>query len=227
MRLCFAKRPKGRSIFASPVGALCEKSPRNRPKESRCANGRGAAAFWGLYRLTNASTIPLTPAPRGFARLSPQRGRIMRCPSARGSPFKVVARPRFSASRLERIFREQGATRAAKPPKTERGGFRSSGLAEKLPRSVSRLRRALRPYSMKGTMPRTINRRHRRIIPPRAASATLRLFSRQVGSPRTLQGLSVWGARIFPRVRGTSGTRPRTMTGRGAARSGLRSAAGR
>ena len=44
LRLCFAKRPKGRSIFASPVGALCEKSPPMCPKESRCPNGRGAAA---------------------------------------------------------------------------------------------------------------------------------------------------------------------------------------
>ena len=38
-----------------------------------------------------------------------------------------------------------GATRAAKPPKTERGAFRLSKLAEKLPRSVFRLRRASPP----------------------------------------------------------------------------------
>jgi len=43
-------------------------------------------------------------------------------------------------------------------PKTERGGFRPSKLGEKLPRSVSRFRRALPPYPMRGTMPRTIYR---------------------------------------------------------------------
>ena len=31
LRLCFAKRPKGRSIFAAPFGASCEKCPPIRP----------------------------------------------------------------------------------------------------------------------------------------------------------------------------------------------------
>ena len=41
--------------------------------------------------------------------------------------------------------RMTGATRSAKPPKSERGVFRLSRLAEKQPRSLSRLRRASPP----------------------------------------------------------------------------------
>ena len=41
--------------------------------------------------------------------------------------------------------RMTGATRSAKPPKSERGAFQLSKLAEKLPRSVFRLRRASPP----------------------------------------------------------------------------------
>ena len=56
-------------------------------------------------------------------------------------------------------------------PKPSAALFRLSKLAEKLPRSVFRLRRASRPYPLRGTLPRTTNRRHRRINPPRAAYA--------------------------------------------------------
>ena len=46
-----------------------------------------------------------------------------------------------------------GATRAAKPPKTERGTFRLSKLAEKLPRSVYRLAAGVAPYPMSCAAP--------------------------------------------------------------------------
>ena len=65
------------------VGAFCERSPLVRPN-SVVAPTRAGAAFGGGVRVENASTIPLSPAPRGFAIFVPKSGRIVRCPSARG-----------------------------------------------------------------------------------------------------------------------------------------------
>ena len=181
-------REKDLSPAPARVGAFCERSPLVRPNSVVapplvCPSGRlrrgdiprGRARRLGsAFAFQNASPIPLSPAPRGFAKVSPKNGRIVRCPSARGSPLKVVASaanlcfaslagfPRCRGQRGRRgstlAAAFGGALRAVHIPKTERGGFRSSGLAEKLPRSVFRLRRALPPYPMRGTMPRTIYR---------------------------------------------------------------------
>ena len=211
--------------FPPRRGALRAKSPK--AGELCVAPRRGGVGSCLAFPKRAKLGLP-TPRPMGLARVVPQE--TFDCPfapSGAGRLLRLLRQPLMYASRFKRTLREQGTTRAARPPKTERGNSKSNKFTLNLPRSVFRLRRALRPYPLRGTRPRTANRRHRRTIPPRAAYATLRLFSRQVGSPRTLKGHSVWGARIFPRVRGTSGTRPHTMTGRGAARGGFGSAAGR
>ena len=82
------------------------------------------------------------------------------------------------ASRFQRTSREVGATRAAKPPKTERGGSVPNEFAPNLPRSVFRLAAGVAPstgtlrgeagrkpregggrFCEVGTTPRTTNRR--------------------------------------------------------------------
>ena len=66
--------------------------------------------------------------------------------SAGRSPFKVVVVCRRCVLRAsQRTLRETGATRAARPPKTERGNSEANEFAPRLPRSVFRLRRASPP----------------------------------------------------------------------------------
>ena len=95
-----------------------------------------------------------------------------------------------------------GATRSAKPPKTERGGSVPNEFAPNLPRSVFRLRRASPPPlghcpcgARRGACPALAEDRfelwlgqHRAqptafsaVTAPRAAYASLRLFSRRLG----------------------------------------------
>ena len=78
-------------------------------------------------------------------------------------------------------------------------------------RSVFRLRRASPPYPMKSG-------RLRAQSTARAAYASLRLFSRQVGSARTLRGRPKLARESFPASGDFDRTLPRTMTGRGARR---------
>jgi len=132
-------REKDLSPAPARVGAFCERSPLVRPN-SVVAPTRAGAAFGGGIRVENASTIPLSPAPRGecerfpkrrlnyalplgagalglalaflkraklglptprpmgLARVVPKETFDWRCPIGRGSPFKVLVKPRFSAS---------------------------------------------------------------------------------------------------------------------------------
>ena len=169
--------------------------------------------------------------------------------------------------------RMTGATRSAKPPKTERGTFRLSKLAEKLPRSVYRavpcghfaslvrstfglrdfppnrrvaahLRRICggrRPRSNEaGTIPRTANRvsgvvcasrglraapcGHFAALPLVRSTFGLRGFPPNRRFAPHLRRIFGFGysrltARIVPRDGDACGTRPRTTTERGAARS--------
>ena len=54
LRLCFAKRPKGRSIFAPPFGALCEKCPRFVPIRSLPQKVRRGGVWGRRSRFTTA-----------------------------------------------------------------------------------------------------------------------------------------------------------------------------
>ena len=132
---------------------------------------------------------------------SPRRGR---------SPFKVCPSAVDVCFAFPTDFpRDRGRRGRLTPPKTERGAFRLSKLAEKLPRSVFRLRRASPPPlghcpsgARRGASPAKVEdrfelwlRRHRAQstafsagTAPRAAYASLRLFSRPV---RTKLGRSV------------------------------------
>ena len=169
MRLCFAKRPKGRSIFAAPVGALCEKSPPIRPN--------------------------LVVAPTGAAR------RRLGFAFALQTPLQFRFPPRRGAMRAKSPMM---AELCVAPPLVRPLG---SPTARGIPSARGRLLRWLR-------------------LPLICASRGLRLFSRQVGSTRTLWDDRSGRENRSPRW-GIFGTRPRTMTGRGAARCGFASAAGR
>ena len=86
----------------------------------------------------------------------------MRCPSARVA-FCGGCSSAFLRFALQADSPRTGRNAGGEAAQNERGDFRSSELAEKLPRSFSRLWRALRPYPLRGTRPRTANRRHRRV----------------------------------------------------------------
>ena len=93
-----------------------------------------------LGRRSRFSTALQPPLPRrgACAIIVPTWRLNCRCPSARRRwRWAVRLRNGFSVG--------TGATRSAKPPKSERGVFRLSRLAEKQPRSLSRLRRASPP----------------------------------------------------------------------------------
>ena len=137
--------------------------------------------------------------------------------------------------------REVGATQAAKPPKTERGVSPvQRGWPRKLPRSVFRLWRAS-PLSFDAwTVPRTANREtgvvcasrglraapcgHFAALPLVRSTFGLRGFPPNRRFAPHLRRIFGFGysrltARIVPRDGDACGTRPRTTTGRGAARS--------
>ena len=103
--------------------------------------GALARAFAFLQRL------PLGLPPPRPIRLCLTRPKVALARAiGRGSPFKVCSSAAnvCFASCADNSARS-GATRAAKPPKTERGVSRLSKLTEKPPRSVFRLRRASPP----------------------------------------------------------------------------------
>ena len=158
MRLCFAKRPKGRSIFAAPVGALCEKSPPVRPNlvvapllghrfATRYRSGDTQRArlggVWGSRsRFKNASAIPLPPRRGANAIVIPKQGRIMRCPSARG---RWVVRSRSSNDSPWASHPRARFGRALLPPKVALAcpigrGSRSKVVARPRPSASHHLR---------------------------------------------------------------------------------------
>ena len=144
------------------------------PYSSQQSRWRGGAAFWVgvrvLQRLYNHH-----PRAEGLVREKVPIKRLnCRCPLARRRwRWAVRLRNGFSVG--------TGATRSAKPPKTERGGSVPNEFAPNLPRSVFRLRRASPPYPLRGTTPRTINRVSGGCCASRGLRLRLRLFSRQPG----------------------------------------------
>ena len=142
------------------------------------------------------------PFPTAASGTSHPRARLVRaplvpkvalaCPIGRGSPFKVVSSCRRCVLRAsQRTLRETGATRAACAAQNRARQFRVKRVCSEVVALGFPPSAGVAPDPLRGTTPRTINR-------PRG----LRLFSRQLGSTRTLQGHPVWGARIVPRVGG-------------------------
>ena len=122
----------------------------------------------------------------------------------RGSPSWSLTIVCFCASAsLKRLFRETGATRATRSPKSERGTFGANKFARKVPRSLSRLRRASPPYPMRDGQ----HRAQSTDKPAWSASRAAFGYSRANGdSTRTLRGRSAQGARIGrPSVVGAAG----------------------
>ena len=101
---------------------------------------------------------PLPPRQRPSCERNPHLAQLGRWPLARVAFCGGCSSALLGLRTPLRPFRETGATRAARPPKEKRGDFLPSKLGEKLPRFSYRLRRALPPYPMRGTMSRTINR---------------------------------------------------------------------
>ena len=138
-------------ITPAPRG-LCEKSP-NSVAELCVAPRRGGVGVGRSVFPTSSLGRP-TPAPDWFVPRSSPKLPLL-CPIGRGSRSKVVARPRPSASRYLRTFRERRGRRGRLvPPKTERGGSVPNEFVPNLPRSVFRLRRASPPYPLKSGQPR-------------------------------------------------------------------------
>ena len=149
-----------------------------------------ARRFGSAFAFPNGFTTT-TLAPRGLCEKSPNLAAELPLPLGAAALALCFAFPNgFSVG--------TGATRSAKPPKTERGVFRLSKLAEKLPRSLFRLRRASppplghRPALMARKVPRSSGKvprsKPRRGKVPRLSAALLvsiRVCS--VGRVRTRQ----------------------------------------
>ena len=208
LRLCFAKRPKGRSIFAAPFGASCEKCPPIRPYMVVAPKGAARRRLGLRNRLANGSAFRF-PAPKsecdarpnlgaecplllGAARLvgvcgcfafpndgsaafplaalvralrfpndcpwdSQPHPRRVGCPSfafdcAFSSPRRGRSLFKVCSSAVDVCFAllnghsaKRGRHGRRSRPKPSAALFRLSKLAEKLPRSVFRLRRASPP----------------------------------------------------------------------------------
>ena len=84
LRVSKRQRKELRPRRASPVGALCEKSPPICPNLVVAPTGAARRRLGLRNRLTNASTTPLSPAPRGFAKLSPKAGELCVAPRRGG-----------------------------------------------------------------------------------------------------------------------------------------------
>ena len=135
----------------------------------RCPSARGR---WRCaFRFPNE--FPLASHPRARlvrALLLPKVA--LACAIGRGSRSKVCSSCRRCVLRASNGFpARSGATRSAKPPKTERGAFRLSKLAEKLPRSVSRLAAGVAPYPMREGQHRARPTGEPARVSPRAAYA--------------------------------------------------------
>ena len=101
-----------------------------------------------------------------------------------------------------------GATRAAMPPKTERGNSVPNEFAQNLPRSLSRLWRASPPILRSldtAAHDQPANRRVFRLAQP---SPSARLFPRQRDAARTLRGRFAQGERIDLAPRASAGRTP-------------------
>ena len=196
--------------FRSPAPrGLCEKSPNSvaelcvAPRRGGVGvEVRGASSQRWLCRipLVGVGVVPCsfqrrlrglpTPAPDWFVLARPKVA--LACAIGRGSPFKVVSSCRRCVLRAsQRTSRETGATRAASAAQNRARQFRVKRVCSEVAALGFPPLAGVAHDPLRGTTPRTFNR-------PRG----LRLFSRQLGSTRTLQGHPVWGARIVPRVGG-------------------------
>lgn len=192
----------GLPLALSNDRGLAPAPPRHRAREvPTCPNKAVGAAARRLGRLSRFPTALQPPPPRrgACAIIVPIKRLNCRCPSARRRwRWAVRLRNGFSVG--------TGATRAAMPPKTERGGSVPNEFAPNLPRSVFRLRRASPPCPMKSGRFRAQHTATPAGAAPRAAFG----YSRANGdSTRTLRGRSARGARIG---RPSIGGRVRTMT---------------
>ena len=148
------------------------------------------------------------PRPMGLAReLSPMRPLIGVAPSGAGRGLWCVrlAADVCFASCADNSART-GATRAARPPKTERGNSESNKFAPNLPRSVFRLAAGVAPYPMRRGQHRARSTGDTG-AQFRLARPTLRFgYSRaKFGSTGTLRGLPKRARESFPASEGLSG----------------------
>ena len=191
------------------------------PPNQSFTPSRAPRASWVQSRLIKRRTSASRPA-EASCDILPPRWLSRRCLGGAGR--WLVRFPRHAQ------FADYPAHRARRgrltPPKTERGSFPTKQACRKTA--------ALGFPPPAGVSPLSIERDDaahdlpllRRTIPPRAAYASLRLFSRQVGSTRTLRGRPKRARESFPASGDIDRTLPRTMTGHGAARCGFTSAAG-
>ena len=155
---------------------------------------------------TSSLGLP-TPAPDWFVPCFSQKLPLL-VPSGAGRGLKVRSSAvdvRFALSTDSP--RMTGATRAAKPPKTERGGSVPNEFAPNLPRSVFRLRRASPPIhwicpcgARRGASPALAEDRFELWLGQHRARSTARAaFGYSRGgwdSTRTLRGHFALAARI-------------------------------
>ena len=189
----------GLPLALSNDRGLAPAPPRQSAREvPTCPNKAVGAAARRLGRLSRFPTALQPPPPRrgACAIIVPIKRLNCRCPSARRRwRWAVRLRNGFSVG--------TGATRAAMPPKTERGGSVPNEFAPNLPRSVFRLWRASPPCPMKSGRFCAQHTATPAGAAPRAAFG----YSRANGdSTRTLRGRSARGARIGrPSIGGASG----------------------
>ena len=114
------------------------------PNDGSAAFPLAALAWCVAFPQRRLRGLP-TPAPDWFVPCFSQKLPLL-VPSGAGRGLKVCSSCRRCVLRASNGFpARSGATRSAKPPKTERGGSVPNEFAPNLPRSVFRLRRASPP----------------------------------------------------------------------------------